>query len=79
MQNQTPFPHQQYGRARAGCIPFHHQQYVPVFQIRSHLIRFGIQHFRLNTDPYPIWIQGFDAGCIPFRNQQCEHAGCTFV
>jgi hypothetical protein len=32
----------------------------PVFRIRIHLIRFQIKHFRLNTDPYPIRIQGFD-------------------
>jgi hypothetical protein len=29
-------------------------------RIRIHLIRIWIQHFRLNTDPDPIWIQGFD-------------------
>ncbi len=31
-----------------------------VFRIRIHLIRIRIQHFRLNTDPDPIRIQGFD-------------------
>jgi hypothetical protein len=31
-----------------------------VFRIRIHLIRFRIQRFRLNTDPDPIRIQGFD-------------------
>ena len=27
-------------------------------RIRIHFIRIRIQHFRLNTDPDPIWIQG---------------------
>ncbi len=31
-----------------------------VFRIRIHLIRIRIQHFRLNTDPDPFRIQGFD-------------------
>ncbi len=31
----------------------------------------------LNNDPYPIWMQGFDAGCIPFHHQQYRCAVCT--
>jgi hypothetical protein len=31
----------------------------PGFRIRTHLMRIRIHHFRLNTDPDPIRIQGF--------------------
>jgi hypothetical protein len=34
------------------------QIFSPLFQIHIHLIR--IQHFRLNTNPDPVRIQGFD-------------------
>jgi hypothetical protein len=33
---------------------------TPELRIRIHLIRIRIQHFRLNTDLDPIWIQGFN-------------------
>jgi hypothetical protein len=35
------------------------QKEKPGLRIRIHLIRIRIQHFRLNTDPDPIRIQGF--------------------
>jgi hypothetical protein len=44
-----------------GRVPFfnlNHGYFQAVFRIRIHLIR--IQKFRLNTDPDPIRIQGFD-------------------
>ena len=34
--------------------------FLPGFRIPIHLIRIQIQRFRLNTDPDPIRIQGFD-------------------
>ncbi len=37
-----------------------HSVFTTGFRIRIHLIRIRIQHFRLNTDPDPIRIQGFD-------------------
>jgi hypothetical protein len=33
--------------------------FLTKFRIRIHLTRIRIQHFRLNTDPDPILIQGF--------------------
>jgi hypothetical protein len=34
--------------------------FIAGLRIRIHLIRIHIQHFRLNTDPDPIRIQGFN-------------------
>jgi hypothetical protein len=42
------------------CVERTFRHLPSVFRIRIHFIRFWIQHFRLNTVPVRIRIQGFD-------------------